>query len=1052
MKNFYSKKFKYLLFMLFSLALNTSLLAQTAISGKLSDENGEPLPGVSVKVKGSKGGGFTDADGVYNISAPSNGTLIFTYIGFDKAEISIEGKTNIDFVLKSTTAALDEVVVVGYGSQRKKDVTGSAVSVKTKDLNTTNAVSIDNLLQGRVAGLNVNTYTSQPGGGISINIRGSISPLGGSNPLYVIDGVQITNNASTDFTASSANTGMRGFVDRNPLNNINPNDIETVTVLKDASATAIYGSAAANGVILITTKRGKAGKVSVSYNATESVQNMAPYIKVFNAQEFMQQANLWRDENRLYTNGFAPYYGTKVDDGSIPQNAKVFSETDIANAGMGTNYIDQITRRGRISDHNISLSGGNENTKVFSSFNIFDQKAMLANSSLTRIIGRVNLDQRIGSAINFKLGLSYSQINNNNVSTGNQTGNDRNSPSLLRDAMAFAPSIQPFNDRGELNLTYDTKVNNPLGYFMITDKSQNKRLFINPSLEVKITDELRATIVGGIDQTSTTSDFFIPRKSRFWNAPTGNGQIGYQARNNYSMEGFLNFDKNLLKNSHRITVVLGGGYYTATGNDFALDGVNFATDVFGTANMALAANKDLNRLSSNKIVPPVKLSQFTRLNYSINDKYLFNASARFDASNKFGTNNQVGFFPGASFAWKIHNEKFMKGTNNTISELKFRTSYGTSGNDNITGNQTLSLYGPGYSTAPWNFLFGNQIATGILQTQQGNQSITWETNITFNAGIDFGLFKDRITGSVEYFNRTAKNLLDFANLNSNSAIQRIGTNVGSTRSTGIEIALNTKNILTKNFSWNTNLTLGTFKATWVSRNPDNQLSPWIKENDPMQSVYGWKTNGIIRTQTELDAIKSLQPNAVIGNLRYIDVNGDGKMNKDDIVNLGDFNPKGTFGINNTFAFKNIDLSFFIYGNYGGLSWDGWRDFTRGFDFGTVTPSNASVYSADIFTSFNTNGKYPSIANDLTAANNSAGANDYTMKKTYFARLKNITLGYTLPNKILGKKKILQSARLFVDVANLGVITNYVGLDPEMERNNGPYPIARTIAFGFNTRF
>ncbi len=1051
MRDFDFKKIKKLILIAFFSILSTSLFAQTVITGTITDDKGEPLPGVSVKVKGTKSGSFTNAKGMYNISAPANGSLVFTYVGFDKVELAVEGKTNIDFKLKSNAAALDEVVVIGYGTQNRKDLTGSAVSVKTKDLNTTNAVSIDNLLQGRVAGLNVSTYTAQPGGGISVNIRGSISPLGGSNPLYVIDGVQITNNASTDFTASPANTGMRGFVDRNPLNNINPNDIESVTVLKDASATAIYGSAAANGVILITTKRGQEGKISVSYNATESVQKMAPYIEVFNATDFMKFANLYRGEARLFDKGYAPYYGTNVDDGSSPY-AKVFSDQDIANAGNGTNWIDEITRDGRISDHNFSVSGGNANTKVFSSFNIYNQKAMLANSSFNRIIGRVNLDQKIGSHLNFKLGVSYSQINNNNVSTGNQTGNDRNSPSLLRDAMAFAPNILPYNNRGELNLTYDAKVNNPYGYFMMTDKSQNKRLFVNPSLEVKISDALKATIVGGIDQTTTTSDFFIPRTSRFWNAPTGNGQLGYQARNNYSFEGFLNYDKSLMNDNHRISVVLGGGYYTSTGNSFSLDGVDFFTDVFGSSNMAIAANKDLNRLNSNVIVPPVKLSQFSRVNYVINDKYLFNVSARFDASNKFGANKRVGFFPGASFAWKINNEDFMKPIENTVSELKLGASYGTSGNDNITGNQNISLFGSGYASAPWNYLFGNQISTGILQTQTGNPNIGWETNVTFNIKLDFGLFKNRIMGSVEYFNRKAKDLLDFALLNSNSPIPRLGTNIGSTQSRGIEIALNTKNVVTKNFSWNSNITLGTFKATWVSRNPQNKLSPWIKEKDPIQAVYGWKTNGIIRTQAELDAAKVIQPKAVIGNLRYIDVSGDGKMNDDDIVNLGDFNPLGTFGINNTFTFKNLDFSFFIYGNYGGLSWDGWRDFTRAYDMGAATPSNASIKSADIFSSFNTNGKYPSIAVDQTAANNSSRGDDYTMRKTYFARLKNVTLGYTLPNKVLGKKRILQSARLFVDVANLGVLTNYDGLDPEMERNNGPYPIARTIAFGFNTRF
>jgi len=1019
------------------------------IKGKVVDsENGSPLLAITVKSKTSST--QTDKDGNFSINVEDGDVLTFSSIGFETNQVTVTGSEFITVMLKTSNTLLDNVVVVGYGSQKKENLSSSVVSIKTKDLNMVNAVSVDNLLQGRVAGLNVSTYTAQPGGGIAVNIRGSISPLGGSNPLYVLDGVPLTNNSSTDFTPSGG-TAMRGFVDRNPLNNINPNDIESITVLKDASATAIYGSAAANGVILITTKKGVDGKVQVSYNASHAIQNMAPYIEQFDAEQFMINANRFGAERRLFDNNYAPFYGTVQDNGLNP-HVPQFSAQDISAAGRGFNWIDHITRTGSIADHNISINGGNKNTKVFSSLNYFDQNALLENSGMRRIVGRVNLNQQIGKIVTFDLALSYSQINNDNVATGNQGGTQTNSPTLLRSAMAFAPTFTPYNDRGELNFSYDRRINNPEGYSLMTNTSQNKRLFAAPKLEVRISPALKASVIGGIDQTSTTAEFFVPRRANFDQAPTGNAEVGYAAVNNYSTEAFLNYDKSFRDGRHKISALLGGGYYSATGNYFGSVAVGFPTDQFGTANLAIASNRLLGQSNSSVNQPIRKLSQFTRLNYTFANKYIVDVTARRDGSSQFGENNRYGIFPGASFAWKINNETFFDNIKETVNELKFRTSYGSSGNDNIRGNQSMSLYGPGFATAPWNFLFGNEINTGVLQTQLGNPNISWETNVTFNIGLDFGLFNNRITGSVEYFNRTANDLLDFGILNINSPVSRIGLNIGSTRSQGFEFAINTQNITTKNFSWASNINLGTFKATWVSRNPDVPLLSYVGEKDAINSVYGWKTNGILRTPQDLLAVSTTQPNAVLGNLRYVDNNNDGQLDVKDVVNLGDFNPKGTFGINNIFRYKNLDLAVFIYGNYGGLGWDGWQAFNRPFDLGAPTPLNSSVRTVDVFTSFNTDGIYPSYALNVADGANPSGGNDFTMQSIYFARLKNVTLGYTLPNKFLGAKKVLQSAKLFVDFGNLGVITNFNGLDPEMERNNGPYPIARTISFGFNTKF
>ncbi len=348
------------------------IINKEVIAGKVISKDTEtPIPGVTVKIKGKSGGTVTDVNGLFKMDADVGEVLQFSSVGYTSQEFTITNLSFVNVTMAQSVTSLNDIVVIGYGTQKKGDLSGSVVSVKTKDLNTVNAVSVDNLLQGRVAGLNVQTYTAQPGGGIEINIRGSISPLGGSTPLYVIDGVQITNNTSTDFTASGG-TAMRGFVDRNPLNNINPNDIETITVLKDASATAIYGSSAANGVILITTKKGAEGKVSVSYDASYAIQKMAPYIEMFNAQDFMINANRFGAERRLFDNNYAPFYGKKIDNGINPYVPK-FSDDEIAAAGKGFNWIDHITRDGAISNHNVSISGGNKSTKIYSSLNYFDQ-------------------------------------------------------------------------------------------------------------------------------------------------------------------------------------------------------------------------------------------------------------------------------------------------------------------------------------------------------------------------------------------------------------------------------------------------------------------------------------------------------------------------------------------------------------------------------------------------------------------------------------------------------------------------------------------------------
>jgi TonB-linked SusC/RagA family outer membrane protein len=1014
------------------------------ISGQVTSEINEAIPGVNVLLKGTTIGTTTNVDGNYTLSVPDgNGILVFSYIGYTTQEVPISNRTTIDISLIPDIQSLSEVVVVGYGTQNRRDLTGAVASVKEKDLKLVNAASVDNMLQGKVPGLNITTPTAQPGGNVNVNIRGILSPRGSNQPLYVIDGVPILNNSQVD-DYGSGNSGFEGSVNRNPLNSINPNDIVSVDVLKDASASAIYGSAAANGVILITTKRGQEGKPTVTYSANYSIQTPKAYLEPFNATEFMTYHNLYAEELWRQSNKIAPY-GT-VDPSTVKPFIRRFSETDITNAGIGTDWMDYVIRNGRITDHNISVSGGAARTRYYTSFNFYDQKAVLENSGMRRYSGRLNLDQEIGSRIKMRIGLAYSEIDNQNVSTGNQ---HPDSPSMLQSALRFSPTFAPFDSNGQLSVSYLSRTPNPQSWLMLDNTTTNKRLLFTPNVEIKLLENLNLTLVGGLDQNKGENNMYVPVSARFESAPEGMAQLGSNEIRNYTGEGYLTFNKALGRSN--LSVVAGAGYYKTTSETFGMLGYDFFTDAFRANNIAIAANRDRNTLWSGRLPDRTKLSQFVRINYSILDRYIITFNGRRDGSSIWAEGNRWGIFPGISGAWIVSEEAFMSDIK-PISNLKFRAGYGTVGNEGLGGNYAYTFYGTGFND--WRYAFGNpgQISIGVLQTQLGNSDLKWETDITFNTGIDFGLFNNRISGSVDYYIRTAKDLFDFQTLPSANAIGRIGANIGSTRSTGVEIALNTENINRSDITWTTNFTLGTNRSYWLERNAAVPLPAYVGANDPINAVYGWKTDGIINTQEEIPAY---QTNANVGNIKYVDVSGDGKLDIDDVRYLGDYNPRAFFGLGNTVTFKGFDLNVFIYGNTGGLQYDQWRSFSGiagAVSISSPSPANAERHALNTWTSFNTNAKYPGIAPDPASSNNPSANNDFTAREVTFGRLRNITLGYTLPTDLLSRTRFIHSARLFVDLQNVAVWGNYSGLDPEMERYTMPYPIARTTSFGINIDF
>lgn len=1059
MKQFDLKKIKQFLLIALLSVFSTTLFAQTAVTGKLTNDDGEPLAGVSVKVKGSKGGGFSNTDGIYNISAPANGTLVFTYIGFDKVEVAINGKTNIDIALKSNAAALDEVVVIGYGSQRKKDVTGSVTSIKAKDLNNVNAISIDNMLQGRAAGVQILQRSAQPGGGLSITIRGALSPNGGNEPLYVIDGVPL----STVGAANSGKTGSGGGnniegVDRSPLASINPNDILSIEILKDASAAAIYGAAAANGVILISTKRGTSGDPTISFSTSYSTQSLATKIKPLNAQDFMNYSNLAVKEDYLFDNRYAPYGPNQVPANAWPVN---FTPAQIAAGTESYNHFDNIFRTGAISDNNVSVSGGNDKTKYFSSFSYLDQKSLLRTTDFSRFSGRINLDQTFNSWFKLSLNTLYSQTDANNPSIGGDR-NNANEARQTQAAMLFSPRLPLELPDGSLSVSDFVKIPNPAAWLYMKDKSVNRRLFIAPNFQFKINSDLNANVVIGYDNTNSGRENFSPIKAKL-PEQIQNNYAGFSnnENTNYSAETYLTYNKQLTPD-HRLSVVAGAGYYRASGIMYGLSVFNLPTDAVENYNLNLAPQSDLNWFYSDKFAR-TKISQFGRINYVFKEKYFLALTARNDGSSAFPPQKKWGFFPAVSAAWSISDENFLKNVK-FINNIKLRASYGGTGNESFLTNNIyyLDRYAASFGT---NFYIGGQQNTGVAQTQIANNNLRWETNITANLGLDFGFLNNRLNGSVDVFQRTAKNLIDFAQLQYNSSITTQAQNVGSTRSRGIELALNGLVINKTDFIWNVNLNLSKSRVTWLERNPRIPLNPWVGANDGVFDIYGWQTNGLFKSGDEVNNYKSsngtvIQPGSFAGNVKYIDQNDDGIMNKDDIVKLGNSDPNFNFGFGTSVRYKAFDLNVQTYGFIGRSMVDGWQPFA---DMASIaTKANQHQLVTDVWSSFNPNGFRPGIATSPIDGNNLAGRTDYFLTKVNFLRVKSLTLGYTIPVAFLQKKRIAKNVKLFVDFQNLAIFTNYQGLDAEMglfvtstgrtETNASPFPIPRTTAFGLNVTF
>jgi TonB-linked SusC/RagA family outer membrane protein len=1015
--------------------------AQHEVTGTVFDIDENSLPGVNIRVKGTTIGTTTDNLGAYSLTVPSpSDTLIFSYIGYQTMDVPIIGRNEIHVIMEYADLTMDDVVVVGYGTQSRRNISGSILSVSSEKLNVVAQSSINQMLQGKAPGLNLQTRSAQPGGGVSVNIRGAISPGGSNQPLYVIDGVPLTDNWSTvpalqDSDQSGGVLGFFGGIDRDPLSYLNPSDIESITVIKDASAAAIYGSAAANGVVLITTKSGRSGAIQVDYRGSVTTQTVRDYFPLLNAQQFMAEQDRLAREFHLYENNLAPY--GSADPSNVVPYVPLFSEEEMNSSAPGTNWIDQITRNGFIQEHNIGIGGGNDQTKIYTSFSFLDNQAVLRNSTFKRYTGRLNIDQRLSRSATLTIRSTASRVDGNNATTGGSIGGAE-LYNMIQAATTYSPTLEVFDENGEYSRTFNTLIMNPVSFLDIIDDSKTTNVFIAPKLEIQFNQEISGTIRTQYDSEQTTRGFYLPRTSRHTNLDEGMAQRSEITRDNYSVEGFLTYSRSF--NNGVLNAVAGSGLYRAASEGFGLVAIGFFTDAFGYNNVGVADDIERNQLSSWKS-ERTKVSQFARVNFTYLDKYIFSAVARRDGSSVFSENNKYAIFPGISAAWHIADENFMSNFK-WMNELKFRAGYGLAGNESVLSGNTLQLYSPGFT-----FLIGNTLRNGVTLTQIANPDLTWETIHTLNLGLDFGIYQNRIRGAIDVYQKTAVDLLAFTPLPFNNAVGQIADNVGSTRSRGIELSLSTINYTSNTILWTSDFNVSYYKSYWLERNPRVALPSYVGTRDPFGAIYGWRTAGIIKSDEDRP---DYMPNANLGNLIYIDQNNDGILDRDDVVIIGNSIPKWSVGFGNELAYRNFSFSFFLYGN---LDFKRYNNFAPNV-FGLRlqgTPLNTTTLAQDVWSSTNPNGNRPGVAPNPYDGNNPAGT-DYDLQDASFIRIGDISFAYTIPERwILRSGSLISSAKLFVIVKDIAMFTNYTGFDPEYTETN-PYPKTYSMTMGVEIRF
>ncbi|MDR1865324.1 MAG: TonB-dependent receptor, partial [Bacteroidales bacterium] len=1010
-----------------------------AITGTVTDENGSPLPGVNVVLEGTATGVISDANGKYSISVPDgNAVLVFSFIGYIAQEVIVGDQTVIDIVLPEDANIIEEVVVIGYGTQKRAEISGSVASVAVANLSQANSVSsFDNLLGGAVSGVNITQSSGQPGASTSIRIRGGNSITGGNEPLYVIDGfIMYNDNSSTQAGNPLAGAGL------NALATINPADIESIDILKDASATAIYGSRGANGVILITTKKGKQSANHVQYSGTAGWQQVAKKLDLLNGKEW---ALLRNDIIATIPNATTP----------------PFTEEQLASFDEGFDWQSETFRQALLQNHHLSISGGDDKTQYLISGNYFDQEGIVRNTGFQRYVLRSNIARNFNER--FKIGLNVvasvsKQAGVSNVATLAQFPDD------FVNVLLASPLSPVYNNDGSFNFDtpYATTLNtNPLADLTgTTNETSVKRTLGNFFAEYKIIPSITAKINAGADLIGAKQNYYAPSFTSIGLLTNGRSSVGSRSVTAWQSEFTLNYNKTF--GNHAIDVLTG---YTTQKSDMesVLAGAtNFLNDITGYHSLQSGSAS----LPGSGTVTSVLNSWLGRVNYTLRKRYNATVSFRADGSSRFAKNNKWGYFPSIGLSWNISEEDFLRNAK-TVSNLKLRLSAGNTGNQEIGDYRYLSVYNPVL------YAFGGSIVNGFAPDNISNENLKWETTTQYNAGIDLGLLKDRINVIVDvYYKKTADLLVDVPVPTSSGYADGL-KNIGSVANRGIEFTVNADIFKGNNnrFGWHTSfviahnenkvLDLGDEVDQFFPRVPDSNIGRFdpliVKEGYPLGTFWGYRTDGIVQSGENLaDVPKPSWTNGVVqhGDRKYVNSDSDAnnQVTESDRVTLGNAQPKLIYGFTNVFSYKGIDLVAVLQGSYGNKLFNALKQHLEI----TTLNTNSLATIADRWTPASPSNEIPRATSSPVAI-----VTDRLIEDASYLRLKSLTFGYTLPRNWTSKVKI-DRTKLFVTAQNLFTITSYSGYDPEVntyEQNNlyqgidfGAYPSSRTWLVGLELTF
>jgi len=999
----FSEKLKLILLMCI---IFTSAQAQNnTVTGKVTDISGIPLPGVNISIQGTSGGTQTDFDGNFTIQASANQVLVFSYVGMKSISMPVGTQTNMTVSLQDDST-LDTVVVVGYGTKKKSDIISSVVSIKAEDMTKVATSDIGEMLRGKAAGVQVTLASGAPGGSSTIRIRGQRSISGGNDPIVIADGVVIGS-----------------------INDINANDIESLEVLKDAAAQAIYGARASNGVILITTKRGKEGKMSVSYNGFSGVQTINRGFDIYSGEEFAQ---LKREAFR--TNNGGVY---RPDD-------QIFSalELESVQSGKYIDWEDLILRTGTTQNHAINISAGTDKFSIFSSVNYIKTEGVIPNSDYNKVGLRLNIDQKLNSWLKVGLNTSFQFSDTNNPNTNSPNADNTNNSGILITSITTAPLGNPYNEDGTLRYLpggFAENKNPMIDLYETTNLIEQRNDILNLFMDVspfkgfnyRFNASRRSWNSKRLSYNTTRSLAGIA------NSGQGSGAIQFQDNVEWQLENIFTY-KFDIKEKHHFAITGVQSVTKSEANSFTNSADRIPNDILGIYGLGGAF---LNTPSISGTRRGL-VSGVGRLEYDYDNKYYFTVSGRADGSTVFGKNNKWAYLYAGNFGWNVHRENFLKDVEQ-LSNLKLRFSYGTVGNEGIRPGQSQSVADPS------NYIIGDNPVTGYVPGNiLPNPNLKWETSTTFNAAIDLGLFNNRITSTVEYYNTRTKNLLVLEGVDPSSGYTRKWSNLGEIENQGIEVTLNGDVIRTNDFKFNLGVSFTKNRNKIIhlygkdadgDGREDNDIANRWFIGESIGVFYQYQPIGIF--QEGEDIVNSAQPLALPGDIKIRDVNGDGVINDQDRV-ITSQAPDwfGTLSVN--LEYKNFDLSADFY-TVQGVTKD--NPFLYGYSEGGSLRGIKNGIKQNYWTPENPGGDFPRPRE----GNDPDNIRTLGLQDASYVRLQNITVGYRLPETLL-KKLGLSNFRLYVTGSNLFTITDFQSFSPERSPNEYPEPV--TLVTGLQIGF